>query len=175
MIGPVEQPDQLGPAGSEQAGQSDHLARVDVQVERFDGALAAETLRRQVGATLHPLDGLPLRALLQRLQRGEVLADHLGDQLQSWQVGGQVFADQFTIAQNRDAVGNLIGLIEKVRDKEHGHPRVADLPDDGHQFGHLFHVQRRGGFVEHQHLGVDVDRAADGNQLLNGDRMGTEQ
>jgi hypothetical protein len=61
--------------------------------------------------------------------------------LQPRQIGGKVFADQFAIAQHRDAIGDLVSLVEEVRDEEHRHPRVANLPDDGHEFGDFLHIQ----------------------------------
>ena len=174
-IGAVEQPDQLGPSGAEQPGQADHLTGVDLQVERLDRALAAQRLCGEEGAALDAFDGLPLGALFEGLQRGEVLADHLGDQLQPGQFGDQVLADQLTVAQHGDAVGDLVDLIEEVRDEQHRDALVPDLADHRHQFGDLLDVQRRGGLVQHQHLGVDVDGPADRHQLLDGDGMRAEQ
>ena len=53
-VGAVEQAGELGAAGAEQAGEPDDLARVDVEVERLDRALAPEADRLHVRAARRP-------------------------------------------------------------------------------------------------------------------------
>ena len=66
-------------------------------------------------------------------ERGQLLADHLLHHLQPRELGERVLADQLAVAQDRDAVGDRVDLVEEVRDEQHRHPGVADVADHPEQ------------------------------------------
>ena len=49
---------------------------------------------------------------------GDFAAEHFADEFEPRQSGGGVFADEGTVAQDRDAVGDGVDLIEKVGDQQ---------------------------------------------------------
>ena len=68
--------------------------------------------------------GVPVRSIV-ALGHGrdggelvELAADHLGDERFAGEVGGEVLADELAVAQDRDAVGDLVDLVEEVADEE---------------------------------------------------------
>ena len=124
------------------------------------------------GSALDAGGGLALGALLQGLERGEVLADHRGDQLEARQLGDGVLAHEAAVAQHRDAVGDLVDLVEEVGDEQHGDALVTHPPDHGEQLLDLAPVQRRRGLVEHEDPGLDVDGTRDRDELLHGEGVG---
>jgi hypothetical protein len=71
----------------------DDLALVDGEAERLDRALAAQLggLQERRAASPRPSAGL---LLLEPLQDVELLADHLLDERELRQLGGQVLADE---------------------------------------------------------------------------------
>ena len=86
-VGAEQQPRELGAARAEQAGQADDLALVDGKVERRDRALAPEPLRLERPAfDAGPACGV-LRAALEGLERLELAAEHLRDELDRRELG----------------------------------------------------------------------------------------
>ena len=55
---------------------------------------------------------------------------------------GEVLADERAVAQHRDAVADLVDLVEEVRDEEDGDAALLELADHPEQLGDL--VERRG-------------------------------
>ena len=113
--------------------------------------------------------------MLERFEHGELATDHLGDELQAGQLRGEVLADEAPVAQHGDAVGEPVHLVEEVGDEQHGDTRCTDPLDDLEQLVDLPRVETRRRLVEDQHLGVDLDGAGDGHELLDGDRVRFER
>ena len=131
LVGAEEQPRDLGAAGAEQAGEARRPRPAwMVEVERLDRARRGRgPTRRPAGPRSSSAAG-PLVLLLEPLQDVELLADHLLDQAELGQLGGQVLADQRAVAQHGDAVGDLVDLVEEVRDEQDRDALVAQLPHD---------------------------------------------
>ena len=150
-----------------------HLAGVHGEVDRRDGPRATQPgggEHRGVGQ----LGDVGGRLAVEVGERGQLLADHLLHHLQPRELGERVLADQLAVAQDRDAVGDRVDLVEEVRHEEHGHPGVADVADHPEQLADLVGVEAGGGLVEDEHGGVEVDRPGDGHQLLDGERVAAE-
>ena len=97
-------------------------------------------------------------------------AEHRLDQVDAQQLRRQVLADELAVAQHRDAVADLVDLVEEVRDEQDRHAALLEVADDAEQLGALVEVEARGRLVEHQHPDVGRDRPRDRDQLL--DRQG---
>ncbi|MDQ0615109.1 hypothetical protein QF046_002750 [Microbacterium sp. W4I4] len=110
----------------------------------------------------------------ERLQRVEVLADHLGDEGVPVEVAGEVLALVPSVAQHREAVADRVDLVEEVRDEEDGDALIAQRAHHGEQALDLCGVQAGGRLVEDEHLRLDGHRAADRDELLQGDGEGGE-
>ena len=65
---------------------------------------------------------------------------------------GEVLADEPAVAQHRDAVADLVHLVEEVRDEQDRDAALLELADDAEELGHLVEVEARGRLVEHEHL-----------------------
>ena len=85
---------------------------------------------------------------------------------------GPVLADERAVAQDGDAVADLVDLVEEVRDEQDGDAALLELADHAEELGHLVEVQARRRLVEHEHLDVGGDRPRDRDQLLHGQRSG---
>ena len=171
-VGTVEQSYELGAPRPEQPGDPDHLAVVDVDVGRLERAAPADAGRSQDGCA-----GAVDLAVGDRRQCRELVqlpADHLRDELTARKVVHGVFADELAVAQHGDAVGDLVHLIEEVADEENGDSAGAQVANDREQLLHLTPVQARGRLIEDEHLRVEHHGAADGHELLNGDRVARE-
>ncbi|GAA2906224.1 hypothetical protein GCM10020220_114380 [Nonomuraea rubra] len=92
-VGGEQQPGDLRTSRAEQPGQAHDLALVDRQAERRDRPGPAEPARLDQRAVEH------LGLAVQPLQHGQLLADHLGDQLDLRQLRGRVLPDQPPVAQ----------------------------------------------------------------------------
>ncbi len=171
-VGAVQQAHEFGAARAEQAGDADHLALVDVDVGRLEHAATADA-----GGPQHRGAGAVDLAGGHRRDGGELVeltADHLGDEGLAGEVCGDVFADELAVAQDRDAVGDLVDLIEEVTDEEDRHPAVAEVAHDAEELLDLAAVKARGRLVEDEHLGVEHHGAADGDELLDRDGVARE-
>ncbi len=80
-------------------------------------------------------------------------------------------ADEAPVAQHRHAVGDLVDLVEEVRDEHDRDSLRRELTDHREELVDLALVEARRRLVEDQHLGRDVDRARDGHHLLHGERV----
>ena len=113
--------------------------------------------------------GVRLRRDLELVEDVEAPTQHLRHQLQARQLGGEVFADEPPVAQNRDAIADAVDLIEEVADEQHRDARRFDAIDDLEQLVDFVGVEAGGRFVEHQDLGVDLHGPGDRHELLNGE------
>ena len=89
--------------------------------------------------------------------------------------GGEVLADEASVAQHGDAVGDAVHLVEEVGDEQHGDARRPHPLDDLEQLVDLAGVEARRRLVEDQHLGVDLHGPGDRDELLDGDRVRFER
>jgi len=104
----------------------------------------------------------------------EFFADHSTDQIHARQTRRRIFAHQPPIAQDSDPVGNGIHLVEEVRDDDHTHTSITELPDDLKQLADFLFVEARGGFIEDEQPGRDVESTGDRRELLHCNRAGRE-
>jgi hypothetical protein len=65
-----------------------------------------------------------------------------------------------------DAVGDIVGEAELVRDDHHGHAFVDQLAHGQQHLAHQLRIERRGGLVEEHHGGLHRQRPRDGHALL---------
>ena len=79
-----------------------------------------------------------------------------------------VFADELAVAQHRDAIADLVDLVEEVRDEQDGDALVAQAADQREQRLHFVGVEARGRLVEDQHARIGGDGARHGGELLQG-------
>ena len=87
----------------------------------------------------------------------------------------EVLADEAAVAQHGDAVGDAVHLVEEVGDEQHGHAGRPHPLDDLEELVDLAGVEARRRLVEDQHLGVDLHRPGDRDELLHGDRVRLER
>ena len=122
-------------------------------------------------ATVRPRHGEPrlLRPRARRrLELVERLADDQGNQLLRVGVGHPPFADERSVAQDGDAVGDLEHFVEPVRNVDHADAARLQRPQRVEQPMHLVGRQRRRRLVENEHVGLDAERAGDRDERLLG-------
>ncbi len=108
------------------------------------------------------------------LQQVEFVAEHRRDQLHPVERGGRILTDQTAVAQHRHSVGDLVHLVEEVRDEQDRRAAVAQPAHHPEQFGDLVGVEAGRRFVEDQHPRRDRRRPRDRDQLLQRDRVVAE-
>ena len=171
-VGAEEQARELGASGAEQAGEPDHLAVVQLEVGRLERALAAHAERLE-----HRRPGLvaPVRALTLRSSRSsdlELAADHQLDQLELGGLGDHPLLDQLAVAQDRHPVGDLVDLVEEVRDEDDRDALVAQACASPRTASATSSASRlEVGSSRISTARLDVDGAGDGDQLLDRDRV----
>ena len=102
------------------------------------------------------------------------MAEHRRHQVDPVQRGRRVLPDQTTVAQHRHSIGDLVHLVEEVRHEQDRGATVTQAAHHPEQFGDLVGVEAGRRFVEDQHAGGDRGGARDGDELLDGDRVGAE-
>jgi hypothetical protein len=175
VVGAEEQPGEFGAARSEESGESDDLALLDLQVEGRDAADAAEAVRLEQQL---PHVGVEL-LVVQLLQLVQGLADHQLDEADLVEVADHVLADQGAVAQDGHPVADLVDLVEEVRHEEDRDALVLQPPHQGEEFEDLVAVEAGGRLVEDEHLGArplavgvsGAHRPYDRDQLLHGQRV----
>lgn len=70
------------------------------------------------------------------------------------QLGERAAGDDAALVQDRDAVGQMFGLVEVLRGQQHGRARVREFLDHAPHFDAGFGVEARGRLVEVDDLGV---------------------
>lgn len=103
------------------------------------------------------------------------MTQHHVDQRQPVEVGDRAAADVAAVPQHADAVSDGIDLIQKMRDEDDRKPPIPQPPDDTEQALHLLRIEAGRRFVKDQHLAGQRDGAGDGDDLLDGDGIGTER
>src|SRR6266403_3968569 len=116
-------PGHFGAAGADQPGESQDLAAPELEAHVLDGAAAPEParLQRDLGVGL-------VRDLAGRLVDGA--AHHHPDDLVDAGVARRKGVHVLPVAQHRDPVGDLLELLEPVRDVNHPYATIPKLPDD---------------------------------------------
>ncbi len=166
-----EQSRHFGATGAEQSGEADDLSLADGQVEWLNRALAPDTDRIEVGDFVQVFAGDSASLALEGVENRKLLADHLVHQLDPQDLLGEVLPDERTIAQNGEAVGDLVDLVEKVRDEEDGDAIFFERLDHPKQFGDLVRVETGCRLVKNEHLGIDIGGAGNRDELLHGERV----
>ena len=157
------QPDQFGAARTEQTTQAQNLTGAQAQVGRGDLATALQRMRFQHRRTLLHRGRLHSVASAD----SDLATDHGRHQRPMRQGRSRVLAYQAAVAQDGDAVGNRIHLIQKMSDEQDRHALFAQTAYHREQLLHLTLVQARGRFVQDQYLGRYAQRACDGDHLLH--------
>ena len=177
-VGPVgaeQEPRDLRAPRAEEACEADDLARVDGQVERRDRALASDRLRLDDRRGLLPLAALAAGVPLELVERLELPPEHLRDELRPRELGRRPLAHEQAVAQDRDAVCDLVHLLEEVRDEHDRDPPLLEPADQREELRDLVLVEARGRLVEDEHVRGDVDRAGDRDHLLDRERLSSER
>src|SRR6185437_3109034 len=89
--------------------------------------------------------------------------------------GGRTLADQLAVAQYRDAIGNLVDLIEEMRDEDDADAARGERAHGLEQHLDLMPVEARGRLVQDQHARGEIDRAGDRADMLDRDRIAAER
>ena len=105
----------------------------------------------------------------------ELAPKHQRDQVQRRQFRRHRRPDQTAVAQDRDAVRDLVHLVDEVRDEDHRDSAPLEVAHDAEeQFG-LIRVETRGRLVKDQNPRVLFERARDRDELPDGHRIGAER
>ena len=108
-------------------------------------------------------DGTGLRRrLLEQLAR-RAADDHF-HQLLRRSLIDWLLAHQLSVAQHRNPIRNAENLVQPVRDINHADPARLQLTDGGEQALHFVGGETCGGLIQHQHVGLDSQRAGNGDQ-----------
>ena len=178
LVGAVdaaEQSRELGAPRAEQPGEAHDLAGRDGQVGRIDRAAATEALGVHEDRGIRFVDDHRAGALLEVVEDGELLADHLLHEVDAQQLLDEVLPHELAVAQHGEAVADLVHLVEEVRDEEDRDALLLQRADDAEELGDLVGVEARGGLVEDEHLRLHVDRSGDRNELLHRERVVAEE
>ena len=173
-IGPNGAEDELGdfcPPRSEEPSEPHDLAGPERQVERSHDAPPPKPLRQKDRLTLGAV-GQSFEPLLGLL---EFASEHQRNQLEPRKLGGRAFADEAAVAQHRYPIGDLVDLVQEVGDEDDRDAAAFQVADDLEQELGLVGVEAGGRLVQHQHPRVVLERARDGDQLLDGKRKGAER
>lgn len=166
-----EQPRGFGPARTQQPGHAHYLAWPDRQIEGRDAAALAVVPEAEGRLGLGCLGW----GIAMRHRFGQVAAQHQSHQIAARQIGQGPAADHAAIAQHRHPVGDLIDLIQKMRDDDNGKALIAQGFQHAEQRLHLARVKAGGGFVQKQHLARQIDGAGDGDDLAHRHRIGGQR
>jgi hypothetical protein len=157
----------LGAPGAEQAREAHDLAPAHGHVEVAQAAPRGDAARLQQDLAAA---GMAARKLghARGLDVGGRAAEHVGDEAE---LGGRrdvVRGHGAAVAHHRDAIADGEKLVEEVADVEHGGAVRLEVADDPEQRLDFTLVERGGGLVHDDELGVERDGARDGDELLDG-------
>jgi hypothetical protein len=161
--------------GAEQPCKPQHLAGVQSQIERLDRVGKAcvrnlhERIRRDALRHFHLVCG-------HIGQVGNAAAEHQLDQLDAAKRSRLIRADKRSVPQDRDAVGDVVDLVEEVSDEDDRDAFGLQLPHHAEELFRLVDGEARRGLVEDQDLGIlDDERSGDGRHLLDRNRIRTQR
>ncbi len=109
------------------------------------------------------------------LDRLQLAPEHQRHQLRKRDLLRRSHADAPAVAQHRQPVGDGVNLIEEMRDEDDGEAARLQLAHDVEEPRGLGGVETGGRLVEHQRARVVLERAGDGDELLDGDGIGAER
>ncbi len=135
---------------------------MQLQRDRLEIAAVAQVLDREQLAA--QLDRRP-----ERVRLGHGPPHHQLDDLGHGHIGDVLGRDPLTVAQDGDAVTDLLHLVEMVADEEDADALSSQLADDGEELVCLARGERRGGLVEDEQPGLGQERAGDLDHLHLGD------
>ena len=101
--------------------------------------------------------------------------EHRVHQVDAQQLAGEVLADELAVAQHGDPVADLVDLVEEVRDEQDRDAPLLEVADHAEQLGALLAVEARRRLVQDEDLDLRGDRACDRDQLLDGERVASQQ
>jgi len=168
------EPRSLGTPRAEQSRKAHYLPGPYFEIDGIHQPAPAYAAHRQERLLAIVLVHCFRRAFLEPLAH-PFAARHLRNQHFDGQVAGQILALTLAVAHHGNAIGDSIGLLEKVRDEQYRHPRRLESPQDRKQSRNLAVVEARCRLIENQHARVDRDCSRDRDHLLHGDRIGIER
>ena len=147
--GAVDRFEELGAAGTQQAGDAQHLAGSDRERDVAEAGPAAPrwTGQREV-LDLESRPGLDRVRLV--VQRGDLAADHPAHDLVGRGFRPRRRCDELAVAEHGHPVGQREDLVHLVADIQHRGPGTAQVVDDPKEPGNLRVRERRGGLI-HDH------------------------
>lgn len=164
----------LAAAGAEESAEAEHLTRVQRQGYVVELVVAEEAGRGEhggaggvvaLGAEVGETGAADL---------GHVAAEHHRDELHAVEVGEVPGVDVPAVAEHGDTVTDPVELVHAVADVEHGDATCAQVLDDPEERLDLARLQRGGGLVHDDDLGVDRDGAGQRDHLLGADAQGVQ-
>ena len=161
----------LRAAGPEKSREPDDLAPVQGEIERRHDPPSSESLGDQNRLFLHRRDSAG-HALFRAF---ELPPQHQRNHFRPRKLGDRGAADEEAVAQHRDTVRDFVNLIDEMGDEHNGDAVRLQVPDNLEQERDLVGVEARRRLVEHQHPRVVLERPGDGDELLDGDRIGAER
>ncbi len=114
----------------------------------------------------NPQDLLAVGVRLAGIERGELAADHHGDDIVFAHAAGIAGADVLAVADHADRIGDRFDLIELMRDIDAGDIVVLQIANDRQQRRGFLFGQGGGRFVEDQQANLFIQRLGDLHQLL---------
>ena len=106
--------------------------------------------------------------------RRELAPEHHRHELDARQFGNRARSDEAPVAQHGDPVADRIDLIEEMGDEDDADAAALEIPQDLEKRLDLVRVEAGGRLVEDEHLGREIDGARDGDDLLDGHRIGAQ-
>ena len=150
-----------------EAGDADELAGADLDVDRLGLVVQADAGGADDGRA-----GRGLRGGAAHLGGCVLVAGHQRDELTRCRLAAAQRGDAAARAQDGDAVGDLLDLVHAVRDEQDARALGAQALEHAEQALARRDVERRGGLVEDQHLGVAHERPRDARRLAIAERKG---
>jgi len=149
-------------------GDTEYLARADLEADVLDGQPAAIVLGRQAADREHYFARMALAPIDRQL--------HLAT---NHQLGGVIFvglarqtlADHPAAPDDCDPVGDLEHLVQLVADEDDAVALIAQPPQHGEDLGSLLRSQNGRGLIEDKDSRITVERLEDLDPLLPAHRQ----
>ena len=157
----------LGPAGSEQAGEPDHLAGA-----RLDRHVIEHVASRQAGRSQQRAGSPASVSCVRNASVARATSDRSRPSIFETSSSRVISRDRSgvdpaPVAKHGHDVAQPEDLVEPVRDVDDRHAIAAQKIDDLHQPLDLARLERGGGLVHDDDPVIGVDRACDGDHLLH--------
>lgn len=167
-VGPEDGARHLRPPGADQPGEADDLARVHVEADVVEDAVAGEPAHRQQRGCGVGVFGPFARVLLL-----DAAAHH---ELDEFVLGGRRgdLVDAAAVAEDGDAVAECGDLLQVVGDEDDPDAVLAQLADDREELLDLLGGEHGGRLVHDQDAGLQAERLGDLHHLEPGDAQFTD-